>query len=218
MTFYIFKCIIVLGDYMDIEKLKNRQKRRLYIFLKHNKLNSLIVGLISFVFFASIFAVIYNFRSIISILIGIILFVAYRYIFLTIYSVYNRWSLQIVRKNSNNIEYNIKDIQYLTYMTLISESIGYLFLIIPGIILSFDSSLKYFVYYDYNKLGRPFVVKETHRMLKGIRKDLYRLIISFIPLYLVSILTFGIGFVYYMPYYSLCLADFYEKNKTKLPF
>lgn len=203
---------------MDINELKSRQKRRLHIFLRHNKLNSLVVGLISFAFFASIFAIIYNFRSIISILICIILFAAYRYIFLTIFSVYNRWSLQIVRKNSNSIEYNIKDIQYLTYMSLVTEAIGYLFFIIPGIILSFDSSLKYFVYYDYNKFGRPFVVKETHRVLTGVRKDLYKLIISFIPLYLVSILTFGIGFVFYMPYYSLCLADFYDKNKTRLPF
>lgn len=200
---------------INIKKLKKSQRHRLYKFLKNNKSFSIGVATVSLIFFVLIFYVLFEIRNILSIMIVIILAITYRFIFLMIYSVYNKWALQVVRNNKENLKYNLLDILSITISIIFSEIIGYIFFIIPGIYQTYNFILKYYVYFDYYKYGKPFVLKETHRILSGVRWQFFKLISSFLPAFFICILTFGIGFVYFMPYFSLCTAEFYEKVKIK---
>lgn len=55
----------------------------------------------------------------------------------------------------------------------------------------------------------------SHEMMKGHRDDLIILFISFLGWIILSILTFGIGFLWLLPYMNLTLIEFYYKVSGK---
>ena len=52
-------------------------------------------------------------------------------------------------------------------------------------------------------------------MMKGHKMELFWLILSFIGWLILSVLTFGFGFIFFLPYFYSTLAHYYEDLKAE---
>lgn len=89
-----------------------------------------------------------------------------------------------------------------------------LLLIIPGIIASLRYSMAYFILHDHPDIGASEAIRQSKELMSGYKGKLFLLYLSFIGWGLLCILTFGIGFLWLMPYMQASLAAFYEQLKT----
>ncbi len=93
-----------------------------------------------------------------------------------------------------------------------------LLFIIPGIIKSYSYSMTYYILLDDKNISGTDAIKKSEEMMKGHKKELFLQDLSFIGWILLSILTFGILFIWLNPYMELSHAVFYErlKNSTQV--
>jgi uncharacterized membrane protein len=88
-----------------------------------------------------------------------------------------------------------------------------LLFIIPGIVKSLSYSMSFFILRDNPKLSATEAITSSRKMMKGYKWKLFCLYFSFIGWGILCILSFGIGFLWLIPYVSLTLANFYEGVK-----
>ena len=98
-------------------------------------------------------------------------------------------------------------------LTGVLVGIGYIFLIVPGIILSYSYSLATFIMADNPYLTTTEVLRESRMLMKGNKLRLFCLHLSFIGYILLCILTLGIGFIWLTPYMNATYAAFYRQIK-----
>ncbi|CAM4067816.1 membrane protein [Bacillus manliponensis] len=91
--------------------------------------------------------------------------------------------------------------------------------IIGIIVMYFSYALTFHVMIDYPEYGVLEAMKESKRLMKGRKMDLFMLWISFIGWWLLAIVTLGIGLLWVSPYMMTTTAVFYNKisnhNKTE---
>ncbi len=120
-------------------------------------------------------------------------------------------SFQIIAYNSL-----LTFIEYHTHITLLASS----FMIVLGIILNvliisiiiyliISLSQIYFVAYENDKN----IIKTSLQIMENHKIEYIKLTLSFIPLIILSILTFGILFLWLIPYMSVSYANFYTYIK-----
>lgn len=98
-------------------------------------------------------------------------------------------------------------------LTGVLVGIGYIFLIVPGIILSYSYSMATFIMADNPYLTTTEVLRESRLLMKGNKLRLFCLNLSFIGYILLCILTLGIGFIWLTPYMNATYAAFYRQIK-----
>ena len=86
--------------------------------------------------------------------------------------------------------------------------------IIPGIIAMIRYSMAYFILQDNPEMKGFDAIKASCEMMKGHKMELFCLALSFIGWFLLGCITFGIGFLWVIPYYRTAKAEFYEKIKS----
>ncbi|MBA2878620.1 putative membrane protein [Anoxybacillus kamchatkensis] len=86
-----------------------------------------------------------------------------------------------------------------------------LLLIIPGIIKSLSYSQTFFLLKDHPEYSALQAISESKKRMKGYKGKLFLLYLSFVGWGLLSILTFGIGFLWLVPYIYTSLAAFYDQ-------
>jgi uncharacterized membrane protein len=86
-----------------------------------------------------------------------------------------------------------------------------LLLIIPGIIKGLAYSQTFFLLKDNPNYGPLVAIKESRKRMKGLKWKLFLLYLSFIGWGLLSLITFGIGLLWLVPYISNSLAAFYQE-------
>ncbi len=91
-----------------------------------------------------------------------------------------------------------------------------LVLVVPGVVKALSYSMTYYVLCDEPKLSAGEAIAKSARMMKGRKKDLLFLDMSFIGWFILSFLTAGIGFFWTLPYYWAAKAAFYEDLKHEL--
>lgn len=91
--------------------------------------------------------------------------------------------------------------------------IGGILFIIPGIIWALMFSQTYFILVDNTEIGVIEALKRSYKLVDGFKSDLFLLELSFIGWLIVCIVTLGIGFLWYTPYYEITLGNFYVKLK-----
>ena len=92
--------------------------------------------------------------------------------------------------------------------------IGTILLIIPGIILSFMYSQVYYIMAENPEMSIIDCLKESYRIMKGHKMDLFVLELSFLGWVILMGITFGIAGLYVLPYYSATLTNFYLEIKN----
>lgn len=100
-----------------------------------------------------------------------------------------------------------------TILITIILCVGYVLLIIPGIILSLCYSMTYYIMLDDEKISPIKAMKKSREMMRGHKRELFCLIMSFVGWFLLSILTCFILLIWIVPYINTSIANFYNKIK-----
>ncbi|MDE6614124.1 MAG: DUF975 family protein [Clostridia bacterium] len=85
-----------------------------------------------------------------------------------------------------------------------------LLFIIPGIIKALSYSMCYFILIDNPNLTYDEARRRSVEIMRGNKGKLFCLYFSFIGWYILSYLTFGILFLFTMPYIRMTLYQFYQ--------
>lgn len=101
------------------------------------------------------------------------------------------------------------------FLSTVIVCLGYILLIIPGVILSLAYALVPFIVVDNPELPIDDVLTRSRKMMKGHKWDLFILCWTFIGWFLLSILTFGIGFLFLTPYVTVSIVEFYSRVKKE---
>ena len=103
-------------------------------------------------------------------------------------------------------------------LTLLYVTLGYLLLIIPGIIMNLSYSMANFVLAENPYMTASEALRESKRIMKGHKWQLFCLNLSFIGIILISMLTLGIGLIWAVPYANASYAAFYRQAKRDADF
>ena len=90
-----------------------------------------------------------------------------------------------------------------------------LLLIIPGIMKAFSYALTPFIIMDEPELTARQAITRSCEIMQGRRWKLFCLYLSFIGWGILSILTFGIGILWLVPYMNASFAAFYEDARAE---
>jgi len=89
-----------------------------------------------------------------------------------------------------------------------------LLLIIPGIIAALKFSQAFYIMNDNPGIKPMDALRQSKEMMYGYKGRLFMLYLSFIGWALLCVLTFGIGFLWLIPYIQLSAANFYEELRN----
>ncbi len=85
--------------------------------------------------------------------------------------------------------------------------------IIPGIIMAYAYSQACYILAENPDMSVMDCIRESKRIMKGRKMDLFILELSFLPWALLVIVTAGIASIYVTPYMSLTVTNFYHRIK-----
>ncbi|AYW46162.1 DUF975 family protein [Tetragenococcus koreensis] len=100
-------------------------------------------------------------------------------------------------------------------LTAIFQFLWSLLLVIPGVIKGYSYSQSYYIYYDtYEETGQTprylDSITASRHLMDGFKAKLFFLDLSFIGWHILCLLTFGIGYLWLMPYIYATKAAFYN--------
>lgn len=90
-----------------------------------------------------------------------------------------------------------------------------LLFIIPGVIKAFAYSQTFFILVENPGMSGMDALRKSEEMMRGHKKELFLLQLSFFWWIIVVMLTFGLAAFYVMPYMQSVNAEFYKKLKTE---
>lgn len=91
----------------------------------------------------------------------------------------------------------------------------FLLLFVPGIIKSLAYSLTFFISKDHPELSAYECIQRSNDMMKGHKMQLFLLYLGFFGLAILSVFTLFIGMLWLIPFFQVCLAEFYENLKEE---
>ncbi|MEQ1561498.1 MAG: DUF975 family protein [Nitrospira sp.] len=90
-----------------------------------------------------------------------------------------------------------------------------LLLIVPGIIASISYSMTFFILADDASIGPREALDKSKKMMMGYKWKLFCLGFRFFGWAILAVLTFGIGFIWLIPYMQVADAKFYDDIKDR---
>ena len=75
--------------------------------------------------------------------------------------------------------------------------------------VSLALSQAFYVYLDYPDLSVSEILKMSVKIMNGKKRDLFYVRLSFLPLFLLVLITFGLGLFWFLPYYQVTMALYY---------
>ena len=92
-------------------------------------------------------------------------------------------------------------------------SLWSLLFVFPGIIKKYAYSMAYYVLADNPDFTAREALRESKRIMKGHKFDLFILELSFIFWNILVSITFGLAAIYVVPYKNATIANFYNSIK-----
>lgn len=96
---------------------------------------------------------------------------------------------------------------------ILSVMVWMLLLIVPGILKALSYSQVFYILADDKEIGPKEALVKSQEMMEGNRWRLVCLMFRFTGWFVLSAMSFGIGFLWLMPYFQVSLAKFYEEVK-----
>lgn len=90
-----------------------------------------------------------------------------------------------------------------------------LLFIVPGVIFSYSIYFANQIMIDYPNLKPSEAMKLSRKIVRGNRTELFTYNITFIPWFLLSMVTLGLANIYVMPYKATCDALYYENFRLR---
>ena len=112
--------------------------------------------------------------------------------------------------------YNFVNTFLLGLVNSIFIALWSLLFVIPGIIKSLSYSMSYYVMAENPEISGEEARRESIMMMEGNKLRLFKLQLSFIGWYLLSVLTFGILLFWVVPYVQAAPSIFYEEIKPRV--
>lgn len=109
-------------------------------------------------------------------------------------------------KGDNFLRALIAYIRYEVFVFLWS-----LLFIVPGIIKSISYSQMFYLMADDEKLEAGVAQRKSMEIMEGHKWEYFVLQLSFIPWHLLGIITFGIAYVWIVPYIETTMAEFHVR-------
>lgn len=88
-------------------------------------------------------------------------------------------------------------------------SITFVIGLVGGTIISLQYSQSFYVCLDFPEFSAIECLRYSRKIMKGSKGRRFYLAVSFIPLYLLGLLTCGIGLLFVIPYANTASANFY---------
>ena len=92
-----------------------------------------------------------------------------------------------------------------------------LLLIIPGIIAAYRYAMAPYIMAQNPDIGVMDAIGQSKELMRGHKGRLFWLDLTFVGWAVLSVLTFGIGFLWLNPYMEAALAAFYLERTDQLP-
>lgn len=96
----------------------------------------------------------------------------------------------------------------------LAVSLGFVFLIVPGIVLYLGFGMTFFIMSDDRNISGIDAMQESWNMMKGHKMELFMLEIRFIGWLLLCVLTCGILSLWISPYITLAKFNFYRQLRN----
>ena len=90
-----------------------------------------------------------------------------------------------------------------------------LLLVIPGIIKAYSYSMTLYILRENPEMTAGDAITASQKMMDGHKMDLFLLSLSFIGWAILASITFGIGYLWLIPYIYTAYAAFYETLKKE---
>lgn len=95
---------------------------------------------------------------------------------------------------------------------------GYILLIIPGIMIAFSLVMVGYLLADSKETSiseSKNIIRESIEMMNGYKLDYFIFELSFIGWYFLGAITFGIAYIYVIPYFTFANTLYYQRLKEK---
>lgn len=90
-----------------------------------------------------------------------------------------------------------------------------LLLVIPGIIKAYSYSMTFYILRENPEMTAGDAITASQKMMDGHKMDRFLLSLSFIGWAILASITFGIGYLWLIPYIYTAYAAFYETLKKE---
>ena len=104
---------------------------------------------------------------------------------------------------------------WLSIITYIFTFLWSLLFIIPGIIKVFSYAMAPYILADNPELTANEALTKSKEIMDGHKFDLFVLQLSFFWWYILGAITFGIAYIYVVPYVSATTTNFYNSIKER---
>ena len=101
----------------------------------------------------------------------------------------------------------------ITILLTLIIGVGFILLIIPGIILGLMYSQAYYILAEEPNIGVLEALKKSEKMMKGKKEQLFMLTLRAILYFMLGVFTLFIWWIWLVPRYSVAFAGFYEELK-----
>lgn len=95
---------------------------------------------------------------------------------------------------------------------------GYILLIIPGIMIAFSLVMVVYLLADSKETSiseAKNIIRESREMMNGYKLDYFIFELSFIGWHFLGAITFGIAYIYVIPYFTFANTLYYKRLKEK---
>lgn len=95
---------------------------------------------------------------------------------------------------------------------------GYILLVIPGIMIAFSLVMVGYLLADSKETSiseAKNIIRESIEMMNGYKLDYFIFELSFIGWYFLGAITFGIAYIYVIPYFTFANTLYYQRLKEK---
>lgn len=133
------------------------------------------------------------------------------------------WTLSIARGNDDTGEFKLAFTKIIyvvvvNFIVGIIVFIGFIILIIPGIIAALGLSMTTRCLRDDPDTGIFAAISKSWTIMKGHKWEFFVLQLSFLPWLFLTIITFFIVGIYVFPYIDTTISEFYESIKDQKTF
>lgn len=93
--------------------------------------------------------------------------------------------------------------------------VGFILLVIPGIILALMFSQTFYILADDNEISVIDCMKKSAAMMSGHKWECFVLMLSFIGWAIVAAIPLGLGYLWLVPYQQVTFANYYLELKKE---
>ena len=104
------------------------------------------------------------------------------------------------------------------FMMGVLTFLGFILLIIPGIIAALMFSQVFFIMGEDKEISAYDALVKSMNMMKGYKWKFFRILLRLFVLAILCIFTLFIGFIWLMPYQNVVFAKFYDDIKANPSF